>query len=74
MGSSIDAAPLVVRTTTQTWLVIAAQGGVCALLDARTGKQVASWKSGELRASPVVAQGILYQASLGDQGLFAFRL
>ncbi len=74
MGSSIDAAPLVVRTTTQTWLVIAAQGGVCALLDARTGKQFASWKPGELRASPVVAQGILYQASLGDQGLFAFRL
>src|SRR5437763_971453 len=74
MGSSIEAAPLVVRTTTQTWLVIATQGGVCALLYARTGKQFASWKPGELRASPVVAQGILYQASLGDQGLFAFRL
>ena len=74
MGSSINTAPLVVQTTTQTWLVTASQGGVCALIDAHTGRQVVSWKLGELRASPVVAQGILYQASLGDQGLFAFRL
>ncbi|HET9999668.1 MAG TPA: PQQ-binding-like beta-propeller repeat protein [Ktedonobacteraceae bacterium] len=73
-GSSINTAPLVLQTSQQTWLALATQGGQLQLFDALTGQQKAVWKLGELRASPVAAQGVLYQASLGDRGIFAFRL
>lgn len=74
MGSAVTAPPVVVATPAHTWLIVATQGGNCAMLDAGTGQQWQVWHLGELRAAPVVAQGILYQASLGDQGLFAFKL
>ncbi len=73
-GSSLNTSPLVMRTAQQTWLALATQGGQLQLLDAQSGQQRAVWKLGELRASPVAAQGVLYQASLGDRGIFAFRL
>jgi outer membrane protein assembly factor BamB len=74
VGSSLNTAPLVLRTSRQTWLAIATQAGELQLLDAHSGRQLAAWKLGELRASPVEAQGVLYQASLGDRGIFAFQL
>lgn len=73
-GSSINTAPLIMQTAQQTWLALATQGGELQLLDAHTGQQQAVWKLGELRAAPVAVQGILYQASLGDRGIFAFQL
>jgi outer membrane protein assembly factor BamB len=74
VGSSLNTSPLVLQTAQQTWLALATQDGQLQLLDAHSERQLATWKLGELRASPVVAQGILYQASLGDRGLFAFQL
>ena len=74
VGSSLNTAPLVLQTVRQTWLALAAQGGLLQILDAHSGQQLATWKLGELRASPAVAQGVLYQASLGDRGIFAFQL
>ena len=74
LGSSITAAPLVIGTPTQQWLIIATQAGMSVMLNAQTGLQRSAMYLGELRAAPIVAQGILYQASLGDQGLFAFKL
>ena len=74
VGSSLNTAPLVLRTSRQTWLAVATQAGQLQLLDAHSGRQLAAWKLGELRASPVEAQDVLYQASLGDRGIFAFQL
>lgn len=74
VGSSLNTSPLVLQTRAQTWLALAAQTGQLVLVDAHTGQQLATWKLGELRAAPVIAQGVLYQASLGDRGLFAFKL
>ena len=74
MGSAITASPLVVQENTQTRVIVASQAGVCSIVDALSGKVLYTWRLGELRASPVVARGVLYQASLGDQGLFAFQL
>ena len=74
VGSSLNTAPLVLQTGRQTWLALAMLDGQLQVLDAGTGQQRAAWKLGELRASPVVAQGVLYQASLGDRGIFAFQL
>jgi outer membrane protein assembly factor BamB len=73
-GSAVTASPVIVQTTAQDWLVVATSGGSCLVLDARMGSQLHAWSLGELRAAPIVAQGVLYQASLGDQGLFAFTL
>jgi outer membrane protein assembly factor BamB len=74
MGSAITSAPVVVRGATNDWVIVGTQSGDCMILDAHDGRQLYVWKLGELRADPVVAQGVLYQASLGDQGLFAFGL
>jgi len=74
MGSAITASPLVVQGTAQTWVIVASQAGVCSIVDASNGEALYTWRLGELRASPIVARGVLYQASLGDQGLFAFQL
>lgn len=71
---AVNAAPLLVETGSQSRLFVATQKGACLMLDATNGRQLLSWHLGELRAAPVVAQNVLYQASLGDQGLFAFRL
>ncbi|GAC1382412.1 MAG: hypothetical protein NVS4B7_09400 [Ktedonobacteraceae bacterium] len=72
--SAINAAPLVIQTATQDWVVAASQDGNFLIVDAHTGKLLYKWQLGELRAAPVVAAGILFQASLTDQGLFAFKL
>lgn len=74
VGSPVTASPVVVRGAIQSWIIVATQGGMCLLLDGYSGKRLHSWNLGELHAEPVVAQGVIYQASLGDQGLFAFRL
>lgn len=74
IGSAINASPAVVQAGEQNWVIVASSSGACLIMDARTGNQLYQWKLGELRAPPVVAQGVLYQASLGDQGLFAFLL
>jgi eukaryotic-like serine/threonine-protein kinase len=74
MGSAVTAPPVVVATATQTWLIVATQGGTCVIVNAQTGQQRSAWRLGELRVAPIIARGILYLASLGDQGLFAFRL
>lgn len=74
MGSPITSAPVVVQGATNDWVIVGTQNGDCMILDAHDGRQLYAWKLGELRADPVVAQGVLYQASLGDQGLFAFGL
>ena len=74
MGGAITASPLVVQGTAQTWVIVASQAGVCSIVDASNGEALYTWRLGELRASPIVARGVLYQASLGDQGLFAFQL
>ncbi len=73
-GSPINASPLVVQGAIQSRVIVATQDGLCMMIDARTGQQLTAWNLGELRAAPIVAQGILYQASLGKQGLFAFKL
>ncbi len=72
--SSLNTAPLVLQMSQQTWLAVASQAGQLQLLNAQSGQQLITWKLGELRASPVEAQGVLYQASLGDRGIFAFQL
>jgi len=74
VGSSLDTAPLVLQTSRQRLLAVASQDGQLQMFDAQTGQRLAGWKLGELRASPVAAQGVLYQASLGDRGIFAFQL
>lgn len=74
MGSAIIAPPVVVIAPAQTWLIVAPQGGNAVLMNADTGQQLNVWHLGELRAAPIVAHGVLYQASLGDQGLFAIKL
>ena len=74
VGSSLNTAPLVLQTSLQTWLAVATQAGQLQLFDAHSGQRLTAWKLGELRASPVEAGGILYQASLGDKGMFAFQL
>jgi outer membrane protein assembly factor BamB len=74
VGSSLNTAPLVLHTPRQTWLAVATQAGQLQILDARSGRELVAWKLGELRASPVEAQGVLYQTSLGDRGIFAFQL
>jgi len=74
VGGSLNTAPLVLRMSQQTWLALATQDGQLQLLDAHSGRQLAAWKLGELRASPVEAGGVIYQASLGDRGIFAFQL
>ena len=73
-GSPVNASPLVVQGATQSRVIAATQGGMCILVDAQSGQLLNSWNLGELRAAPVVAQGVLYQASLGKQGLFALEL
>ena len=73
-GSSINTSPVVLQTSQHTWLALATQGGQLQLREAQSGQLLTVWKLGELRASPVEAQGVLYQASLGDRGLFAFQL
>jgi eukaryotic-like serine/threonine-protein kinase len=74
LGSAVTASPLVVQAASQDWVIAASQAGSCVILDAHSGKQLDAWRLGELRAAPVVAQGTLYQASLGDRGLFAIGL
>jgi len=74
IGSAVTASPLVVQGTAQTWVIVVSQAGVCSIVDAANGEALYTWRLGELRASPIVARGVLYQASLGDQGLFAFQL
>ncbi len=74
MGSPVTAPPVVVASSTQLWLIVATQGGMSVIVNAQTGQQRSALRLGELRAAPIVAQGVLYQASLGDQGLFAFKL
>ena len=74
VGSSLNTAPLVLQTLRQTWLALATQDGQLKILDALSGTPARCLEIGELRASPVAAQGVLYQASLGDRGIFAFQL
>ncbi len=74
IGSSISTSPVVVQAAAQDWVIAASQEGNCLILDARNGKQLHTWRLGELRAAPIVAHDVLYQASLGDQGLFALQL
>ncbi len=74
VGSPVTASPVMVQGAGQRWIIVATQGGTCLILDSGSGKLLHSWNLGEIHAEPVVAQGVLYQASLGDQGLFAFRL
>ena len=74
VGSPVTASPVIVQGEVLSWIIVATQGGMCLILDSHSGKRLHSWNVGELHAEPVVAQGVLYQASLGDQGLFAFRL
>jgi outer membrane protein assembly factor BamB len=74
IGSPVTASPVIVHGATQSWIILASQGGKCLLLDSYSGRLLDWWNLGELRAGPVVAHGVLYQSSLGDQGLFAFNL
>ncbi len=74
MGSAITSAPVVVERAEADWVIVDTQSGDCMVLDAKDRRQLYAWRLGELRAAPIVAQGVLYQASLGDQGLFAFGL
>ncbi|HEV2583581.1 MAG TPA: PQQ-binding-like beta-propeller repeat protein, partial [Ktedonobacteraceae bacterium] len=73
-GSPVTASPLVVQGATQSRVIAATQAGLCIMVDARSGRRLNTWNLGELRAAPVMAQGILYLASLGKQGLFALEL
>lgn len=74
IGTSISTSPVVVQAPAQDWVIATSQDGNCLILDALTGKQLHTWRLGELRAPPIVANDVLYQASLGDQGLFALQL
>lgn len=74
VGSPVTASPVMVQGAGRRWIIVAPQGGTCLILDSVSGKRLHSWNLGEIYAEPVVAQGVLYQASLGDQGLFAFKL
>ena len=74
VGSAVDASPAVVQTTTQAWVIAVSQDGICSIFEAGDGNLLSTWQLGELRAAPVVANGVLYQASLTDHGLFAFEL
>jgi len=74
MGSAVVASPTVVQFGRQVWVIVATQGGECVIVDARNGMHLYHWQLGELRAAPIVANNTLYQASLGDHGLFAARL
>jgi eukaryotic-like serine/threonine-protein kinase len=74
MGSAVVASPTVVQFGRQDWVIVATQGGECVIVDARNGMHLFHWQLGELRAAPIVANNTLYQASLGDHGLFAVRL
>ena len=74
MGSAITSAPVVVEGAEQDWVIVDTQNGDCMVLDAKDHRRLYAWKLGELRAAPIVAQRVLYQASLGDQGLFAIGL
>ena len=74
MGSAVVAAPTVVQLLTQTLVIVATQGGDCVLVDAQNGTHIKNWHLGELRSSPIVANNALYEASLGDHGLFALEL
>ena len=74
MGSAITAAPVVIRGAGEDWVIVDTQSGDCVLVAAKDGRRIYSWKLGELRGDPVIAQGVLYQASLGDKGLFAIGL
>lgn len=74
LDSPVISAPTVLRAGTAYLLAATTQAGDCLLLDALSGRTLQSWQLGELRASPVVAGGVLYQASLGKPGLFAIAL
>jgi outer membrane protein assembly factor BamB len=74
LDSPVVSAPTVLLAGTASWLVVTAQAGSCLLLDALSGRTLQTWQLGELRAPPVVAGGVLYQASLGKPGLFAIAL
>ena len=74
LGSALDASTTVVQSKEQVWVIIAAQGGACVIVDARNGEHLYAWQLGELRASSVIANNTLYQASVGEHGLFAIGL
>ena len=74
LDSSVIAAPTVLLAGTDDRLVVTTQAGSCLLLDAHSGQTLQTWQLGELRAPPVVAGSMLYQASLGKSGLFAIAL
>jgi outer membrane protein assembly factor BamB len=73
-SSPITASPVVIEGSTMSLVIAATQGGLCIMVDAHSGRLLNSWNLGELRAAPVVARGVLYQASLGKQGVFALEL
>src|SRR5436853_6973141 len=74
ISGSVSTSPVVIQTPLQDWVIATSQDGNCLTLDAQTGKQLHAWRLGELRAAPIIANDTLYQASLGNQGLFAFSL
>ena len=74
IGSAITTSSVVVQAASRDWVIAASQEGNCLILDALSSKQLHTWRFGELRAPPIVANNVLYQASLGDQGLFALKL
>lgn len=74
LDSPVISAPTVLRAGAAYLLVATTQAGDCLLLDALSGRTLQSWQLGELRAPPVVAGDVLYQASLGKPGLFAIAL
>lgn len=74
LDSPVTSAPVMLQAGADSWLVVTTQAGSCLLLDAHSGQTLQSWQLGELRAPPVVAGGVLYQASLGKPGLFAIAL
>lgn len=74
IGDSVSTSPVVIQTAAQDWVIATSQDGNCLILEAQTGKQLHEWRLGELRAAPIIANNTLYQASLGDQGLFALSL
>jgi outer membrane protein assembly factor BamB len=74
LDSPVISAPIVLLAGADYWLVVTTQAGSCLLLNALSGRTLKSRQLGELRAPPVVAGGVLYQASLGKSGLFAIAL